>query len=266
MMKKFAFLLSILLSAGTLFAAGGAAAIVAKKSNTGVFPFSEATQQNFMRDCSNNAHEQVCGCVLGKLQKTYSEADYLRLDASLRKGNREYKFESFITVAVEECDAEFEKFPSKITEKEARAYVDTLLKNRVKKADYVSNCSSGMKDFYGDKTSKKICGCAYDKVFADTLRLVQTVMNEGYPDDNDSWGFDYIVECAPEKITPEIEKSMIKSLNQHGIPMSTSKCIVNAIKQEYSFKSLVEIYRNNKDQVFAAAFMIMGAKCLGNMQ
>ena len=132
-MKKVATLLSILLTASVAFAAGGAAAFVAKKSNTGVFPFSEATQQNFMKDCSNNAHEQVCGCVLAKLQKSYSEADYLRLDASLRKGNREYNFESFITTAVEECDAEFAKSPSKISEEEARAYVDTLLKNRVKK-------------------------------------------------------------------------------------------------------------------------------------
>lgn len=264
-MKKVATLLSILLTASVAFATGGAATIVAKKSNTGVFPFSEVTQQNFMRDCSNNAHEQVCDCVLGKLQKSYSEADYLRLDASLRKGNREYSFESFISVAVEECDEEFEKSPSKISEKEARTYVDTLLKYRTKKAEFIPECSAKVKDFYGDKTSKKVCGCAYDKMVGDTLRLVQTVMNEGYLEDNDNWGSDYMIECAPEKITPEIEKSMIKSLNQHGIPMSTSKCIVNAIKQEYSFKSLVEIYRNNKDQMFAAAFMMMGAKCLQNM-
>ena len=263
-MKKFAFLLSILLSAGILFAAGGAAAIVAKKSNTGVFPFSEATQQNFMRDCSNNAHEQVCGCVLGKLQKSYSEADYLRLDASLRQGNTEYQFESFISAAVKECDAEFEESPSKITEKEARAYVDTLLKYRTKKADFIPECSAMIMAFYGDKTAKKVCGCAYDKMSGDTLRLVQTVMNEGYPEDNDNWGADYMIECAPEKITPEIEKNMVNLLNQGGIPLSTSKCIVNAIKQEYSLKSLAEIYRNNKEDTFAAAFMMMGAKCLQN--
>lgn len=263
-MKKVATLLSILLTASVAFAAGGAAAFVAKKSNTGVFPFSEATQQNFMKDCSNNAHEQVCGCVLGKLQKSYSEADYLRLDASLRKGNREYKFESFISTAVEECDAEFEKSPSKISEEDARAYVDTLLKYRTKKADFIPECSAKIMAFYGDKTAKKICGCAYDKMFGDTLRLVQTVMNQGYPDDNDNWGSDYMLECAPEKITPEIEKNMVNLLNQHGIPTSTSKCIVNAIKQEYSFKSLIEIYRNNKEDTFAAAFMMMGAKCLQN--
>lgn len=264
-MKKVVTLLSILLTASVAFAAGGAAAIVAKKSNTGVFPFSEATQQNFMRDCSNNAHEQVCGCVLGKLQKSYSEADYLKLDASLREGYREYQFESFISAAVKECDEEFEKSPSKITEKEARAYVDSLLKYRLKKADFIPECNAEMKAFYGDKTAKKLCGCAYDKMVGDTLRLVQTVMNEGFPADNNTWGSDYIVECAPEKITPEIEKSMIKNLNQLGIPMSTSKCVVNAIKQEYSFKSLVEIYRNNNDQAFAAAIMMMGAKCLQNM-
>ncbi len=264
-MKKLITLLSILLTASAAFAAGGAAAIVAKKSNTGVFPFSEATQQNFMKDCSNNAHEQVCGCVLAKLQTSYSEADYLRLDASLRKGNREYNFESFITTAVEECDAEFAKSPSKISEEEARAYVDTLLKNRVKKADYVPDCSADMKDFYGDKTAKKICGCAYDKMFGDTLRLVQTVMNQGYPDDNDNWGSNYFIECIPEKITPEIEKNMVKLFNQNGVPMSTSKCMVNAIKQEYSLKALAEIYRNNKE-TFAAAFMMMSVKCLESLR
>jgi hypothetical protein len=47
--------------------AGGAAAFVAKKSNTGEFPYSEATQQAFIKDCSENASEWVCGCVLAKL-------------------------------------------------------------------------------------------------------------------------------------------------------------------------------------------------------
>ena len=264
-MKKVATLLSILLTASVAFAAGGAAAFVAKKSNTGVFPFSEATQQNFMRDCSNNAHEQVCDCVLGKLQKSYSEADYLRLDASLRQGYREYSFESFISAAVEECDAEFEKSPSKISEEDARAYVDTLLKYRTKK-DFVSDCSAATKNAYGEKTAKKICSCTFDKMIKDTLRLVQVVMSDGYPDDNDFWGSDYTVECAPEKWTPEMEKYLINHFNESGFPISTSKCLANAIKQEYPLKSLIALGKNNKDGAFAAAFMLIGSRCLETLR
>lgn len=66
--------------------AGGAASFVAKKSNTGEFPYSETTQQEFMKDCSENANEWVCGCVLARLQGSYSEKEYLKLMSACRKG------------------------------------------------------------------------------------------------------------------------------------------------------------------------------------
>lgn len=66
--------------------AGGAASFVAKKSNTGEFPYSETTQQEFMKDCSENANEWVCGCVLARLQGSYSEREYLKLMPACRKG------------------------------------------------------------------------------------------------------------------------------------------------------------------------------------
>lgn len=32
-------------------------------------------------------------------------------------------------------------------------------------------------------------------------------MEEGYPDDKEKWGLDYLVECVPDKFTPEMEKN-----------------------------------------------------------
>jgi hypothetical protein len=127
-MRNVKLLLIGLLFAATYAVAGGAASFVAKKSNTGEFAYSEETQQAFLKYCSENANEWVCWCVLGRLQGSYSEKEYLKLDAELRKGYQDYDFMSFLSNAVTACDEEYEAAASQITEEEAKAYVDTLLK------------------------------------------------------------------------------------------------------------------------------------------
>lgn len=240
--------------------AGGAAAFVAKNSNTGEFPYSEATQQAFIKDCSENASEWVCGCVLAKLQGSYSEKEYLKLDVELQKGNEDYDFVSFLSKSVNECDEEYEIAASQITEEDAKAYVDNWMKS-VKRKDFVKNCPSEMKEFYGKKDAEKVCGCFYDRMVKDKERFARVVMEEGYPDDKDKWGLDYTIECIPDKFTPEMEKNLIKIMNQHGVPKSISQCILKSLKKEYTIKSFVASAKENMD-LFTAIFTMLASKCL----
>lgn len=259
-MRNVKLLLIGLLFAAAYAVAGGAAAFVAKKSNTGEFAFSEATRLAFLKDCSENANERVCECVLGRLQGSYSENEYLRLDAEMREGNQDYKFTSFLTDAVTACDQEYEAATSKITEEKAKAFADTLLKN-LKKKDYLAECKEQEKAILGDKEAGKVCNCVYNKITKDKSRLVQVVLEEGYPENNNEWGVDYVLECIPDKFTPEIEKSFAEYLNQFGIPKSLSKCMTSTLKKEYTLKALVKAYSKEKEQLITV-LMLLASKCI----
>ena len=259
-MRNVKLLLIGLLFATSYAVAGGAAAFVARKSNTGEFTFSEATQQAFLKDCSENANEWVCGCVLARLQGSYSEKEYLRLDAEMQKGYQDYNFTSFLSDAVAACDKEYEETSSQITEEEAKEYAEKWLKS-VKKKDFVSNCPLEMKSFYGKKDAEKVCGCFYDRLAKDKKRFMQVIMDEGYPDDDNMWGLDLIAECVPDKFTPEMEKNFINLANQYGLPKSMGQCILKEFKKEYSLKSLVASGKKGKDYL-ALIFGMLASKCV----
>lgn len=258
-MRNVKLLLIELLFAAAYAMAGGAASFVAKKSNTGEFTFSEATQQAFLKDCSENANEWVCGCVLGRLQGSYSEKEYLRLDAEMRRGDQDYKFTSFLSDAVTACDEEYEEESSVITEEEARAYVDKWVKT-TKRRDVVDEIPPQLMEAFGKNTARKIRGCVYDNIVKDRERFVQTVMEEGYPEDNKMWGINYALDCIPEKFTPEIEKAFIKLLNERGLPKSISQCIMKSIKKEYTMKSIFAGMIADKE-LFVAMFTMYATKC-----
>lgn len=260
-MRNLNFLLIGLLFAAVYAVAGGAASFVAKKSNTGEFAYSEATQQAFLKDCSENANEWVCGCVLARLQGSYSEKEYLRLDAEMRRGDQNYKFTSFLSDAVTACDKEYEEAASTITEEEAKAYVDEWLKT-TKRKDYVDEIPPRLMDAFGKNIARKMRGCVYDVIAKDRERFVQIVMEEGYPENNKMWGVNYVLDCIPDKFTPEIEKHFIKFLNQRGMPKSLSQCVLNFIKKEYSLKSLVASSIDGPDR-FALFFEKAAYMCLG---
>lgn len=167
---------------------------------------------------------------------------------------------SFITNAADVCDAEYvannidenalqaflnENQSSKLTEEEAKEYVNTFLKD-VSKNIFVSNCASVAKDYYGETTAPKVCGCAYDHMVTDIPRFTQMLMDNGYPDgtDTSTWGKEYMYECAPEKFTPEMKAKFITNLNEGGLPKSLSTCIVDFIDKEYSVQAFVYAFQN----------------------
>ncbi|MBR1744437.1 MAG: hypothetical protein IJ734_00315, partial [Fibrobacter sp.] len=115
-------------------------------------------------------------------------------------------------------------------EEEARAYVDKWVKT-TKRRDVVYEIPPQLMEAFGKNTARKIRGCVYDNIVKDRERFVQTVMEEGYPEDNKMWGINYALDCIPEKFTPEIEKAFIKLMNERGLPKSISQCIMKSIKK-----------------------------------
>ena len=241
--------------------AGGTASLVAKKSNTKGYSYSNSTRLTFIRECSENANQDICYCVLNKIQQQYSEKQYLKLDADLRKNIKHNDFISFISSAADDCDTEYiinnidenalnvflnENKSLKLTEEEANEYVNTFLKD-VSKKTFVSNCTSAAKDFYGEKTASKTCSCAYDHIVADIPRFTQMLMLNGYPDgtDTSNWGKEYMYECAPEKFTPEMKKRFIQIMNQKGVPQSISTCMINVFDKEYSVQAFIAAAEKN---------------------
>lgn len=259
-MRNVKLLLIGLLFAAAYAMAGGAASFVAKKSNTGEFAFSEATRQAFLKDCSENANEWVCGCVLGRLQGSYSEKEYLKLDDDLQNGYGDYNFTSFLSDAVNACDKEYEEASSAITEEEAKTYVDNWVKS-VKKKDFISGCPIEMQSFYGKKDAEKICGCMYDRLVKNKKRFAEVIMEEGYPSDDKTWGLNLVVECVPDKFTPEMEKNFLKLMNQYGLPKSMGQCILKEFKKEYSLKSFVASAKNSLEMI-PLIFTMLASKCV----
>ncbi|WP_405324147.1 TonB family protein [Fibrobacter sp.] len=102
---KFTFIL-LLITSITIYA-GGTASLVAKKSNTKGFSYSISTRLTFIQECSENANQDICYCVLNKIQQQYSEKQYLKLDADLRKKIDHPDFVTFISKAANTCDEEY---------------------------------------------------------------------------------------------------------------------------------------------------------------
>ena len=90
-------------------AAGGAASLVAEKSTAKGFKYSWETKEQFVEDCSFGANEQVCWCVIEKLEHEYSEETYLKFDEDLKNNIEHPDFISFLSKAVKKCDKKIAK-------------------------------------------------------------------------------------------------------------------------------------------------------------
>lgn len=238
--QKIFFLLFFTISA--VSHAGGAASLIGQKSKMDDYNYSFETKITFLSDCSQNANEQVCECVLNKLQRKYSEKAYLKLDGDLQKNIKRPEFVRFITTATKECDEEITidqvlDQVTTISEKETLQFIENLQKEETKK-NFIPECASAS-PAYDKPTALKVCECAYNHMVGDIPRLKQMIIEKGYPDTTKNWGYEYMIECAPEEYTPHVIKFFINILNENGIPKSVAQCMANVLKKEYSFKSFV---------------------------
>ena len=97
-------LFSLLVIAAIAQAAGGAASLVAEKSTAKGFNYSWQTEEQFVRDCSFGANEQVCECVIKELESEDSEVTYLKFDEDLKNNIEHPDFISFLSNAIKKCD------------------------------------------------------------------------------------------------------------------------------------------------------------------
>ena len=222
--------------------AGGAATLIGQKSKMDNYRYSFETKMTFLNDCSENANVQVCECVLSKLQKKYSEKTYLKLDNDLQKGIKRPEFVQFITTAAKECDEEITidqviDQATTISEKETQQFIENLQKEETKK-NFIPDCAAAS-PAYDKPTALKVCECAYNHMVGDIPRLKKMIIEKGLPDTTTNWGYEYMIECAPEEYPPIVINSFINSLNAKGIPKSVAQCMANVLKKEYSFKSFI---------------------------
>lgn len=97
-------LFCLFVTAAIAQAAGGAASLVAEKSTAKGFKYSWETKEQFVEDCSFGANEQVCWCVIEKLEHEYSEESYLKFDEDLKNNIEHPDFISFLSNAIKNCD------------------------------------------------------------------------------------------------------------------------------------------------------------------
>ena len=233
---------SLIFIISTVAHAGGAASLIGQKSKMDNYRYSFETKMTFLNDCSENANVQVCECVLSKLQKKYSEKTYLKLDNDLQKGIKRPEFVRFITTAAKECDEEITidqviDQATTISEKETQQFIENLQKEETKK-NFIPDCAAAS-PVYDKPTALKVCECAYNHMVGDIPRFKKMIIEKGLPDTTTNWGYEYMIECAPEEYPPNVINSFINSLNAKGIPKSVAQCMANVLKKEYSFKSFI---------------------------
>ena len=232
--------------------------------------YSEPTRKAFMQDCTREGSEKECSCVLDKIQNKYSEKEYLKYNADMAGGKEDVELVSFIVGAATACVLanEGEDLPQgsaigELSDEDMKLLFNTM-KQELPKKDFVQGCAPEAKDVIGDKMAREVCGCAYDRMMGDYGRFVKTLKEEGMPGVSDTWGVDYVIECVPEKFTPEVEQNLIKYLNNEGIPKSTSQCLLNLVKKEYTLRAFIAASVKNSES-FQMILIGLATKCLGEL-
>ena len=230
--------------------------------------YSEPTRKAFMQDCTREANEKECLCVLDQLQGKYSEKVYLAHNADMQEGNGDMEFISFMMSAATGCVLASEDMGEALAEGSGELSDDDmkLLFNAIKKdlpkKDFVKGCAPEAKAIFGEKMANSVCGCAYDRVVGDFDRFAKMVKEEGTPGASNTWGADYIIECTPEGYSPDVEKNLLKLLNENGVPKSVGQCFLKTLEKEYTLRALVAASVKNSE-AFQMIIMGLAMKCMG---
>ena len=230
--------------------------------------YSQATRSFFLKDCTREASEKECLCVLDQLQGKYSEKVYLAHNADMQEGNGDMEFISFMMSAATGCVLASEDLEGALADGSGELSDDDmkLLFNAIKKdlpkKDFVKGCAPEAKAVFGEKMANSVCGCAYDRVVGDFDRFAKMVKEEGAPGASNAWGADYIIDCTPEGYSPDVEKNLLKLLNENGVPKSVGQCFLKTLEKEYTLRALVAASVKNSE-AFQMIIMGLASKCMG---
>lgn len=230
--------------------------------------YSGPTRKAFMQDCTREASEKECLCVLEQLQGKYSEKVYLAHAADMQEGNGDVEFVSFMMSAAMSCvmasedvgDA-LDGVSGELSDDDMKLLFNAIKKDLPKK-DFVKGCAPEAKAIFGEKMANSVCGCAYDRVVGDFDRFAKMVKEEGAPGASNAWGADYIIECTPEGYSPDVEKNLLKLLNENGVPKSVGQCFLKTLEKEYTLRALVAASVKNSE-AFQMIIMGLAMKCMG---
>lgn len=150
------------------------------------------------------------------------------------------KFICTLSIASAAMLAQAEEYTYYHSPAEAKVFVENFLKTTPKDA-FVPVCVENGAEYVGVAQAKKTSGCAYDQLLDDIPRFTEMVrLTEDL--ENPEWlGYEFFIECAPEKFNAEMEKALAKACTENGMPKAVCPCIAKSVAKDYSPRDFLEI-------------------------
>ena len=147
--------------------------------------YSEMTRTAFMQDCTREASEKECLCVLDKMQNQYSEKAFQNYYAGMRNGTGNENFITFMVSAATGCVLLSDDAgglvggsPEQMSEEDMKVLFNAI-RNEFPKKEFVQSCAPELKEVFGEKVAEDVCNCAYERMVTDFDLFVKMVKEEG---------------------------------------------------------------------------------------
>lgn len=227
---------------------------------------SENVRANFVSSCeSGGSSTEFCECVLGKVEKKYSQKQIDAIELKMRRGHSDLGYAEFVKNASKECDAQMKSgksigalAKSEDTPEEsvtlsteelvalealgldpdfASGVVSALLESPEYRNVFLAECSVEFRTYFGNEQAQESCRCAYEKLVSNgNVEKLLGLASGGTLDD--SLVLETFLPCMPKAFTAEMEKFLMDSCETVA-SKPVCRCIVKELKSHFTFEQLL---------------------------
>ncbi len=227
---------------------------------------SENVRANFVSSCeSGGSSTEFCECVLGKVEKKYSQKQIDAIELKMRRGHSDLGYAEFVKNASKECDAQMKSgksigalAKSEDTPEEsvtlsaeelaalealgldpdfASGVVSALLESPEYRNVFLAECSVEFRTYFGNEQAQESCRCAYEKLVSNgNVEKLLGLASGGTL--NDSLVLETFLPCMPKAFTAEMEKFLMDSCETVA-SKPVCRCIVKELKSHFTFEQLL---------------------------
>ena len=227
---------------------------------------SENVRANFVSSCeSGGSSTEFCECVLGKVEKKYSQKQIDAIELKMRRGHSDLGYAEFVKNASKECDAQMKSGKSigslAVSEDSPECFgtlsaeelaalealgldpafasgvVSALLESPEYRDVFLAECSVEFRAYFGNEQAQKSCRCAYEKlVSGGNVEKLLSLSNGGTI--NDSLVLEMFLPCMPRTFTAEMEKFLMDSCETVA-SKPVCRCIIKELKSHFTFEQLL---------------------------
>ncbi len=227
---------------------------------------SENVRANFVSSCeSGGSSTEFCECVLGKVEKKYSQKQIDAIELKMRRGHSDLGYAEFVKNASKECDAQMKSgksigalAKSEDTPEEsvtlsaeelaalealgldpdfASGVVSALLESPEYRNVFLAECSAEFRTYFGNEQAQESCRCAYEKLVSNgNVEKLLGLASGGTLDD--SLVLETFLPCMPKAFTAEMEKFLMDSCETVA-SKPVCRCIVKELKSHFTFEQLL---------------------------